>query len=248
MWQFLGGGTGTLDGLVGSHTRLVIYPTLAIHYRRVVIHALLDTRFKGEVGSDLPSYHQTTKVTLTEGSPERSRYMHMDKQVRHSILDMLFSKRGTETAKVEGLWLVNRPRHLVPEYLDNSPDVWWCSPFIFPSLYSTRDPCDIISWCHNCLLWSSSGKTTVHAHGNCRHSSVHLLASLLEPPNTTNASKPLHLFFNLIFVPVTLSPRYFSVPSYQSFNLFTYSQQNTGKHYNQTRMMNATYQLTNTIK
>ena len=41
------GCTGTLDGLVGSHTRLAIYPTLAICYQRVVIHAALDTRFKG---------------------------------------------------------------------------------------------------------------------------------------------------------------------------------------------------------
>ena len=41
------GCTGTLDGLVGSHTRLAIYPTLAICYQRVVICALLDTRFKG---------------------------------------------------------------------------------------------------------------------------------------------------------------------------------------------------------
>ena len=39
--------TGTLDGLVGSHTRLTIYPTLTIHCRRVVIRASLDTRFKG---------------------------------------------------------------------------------------------------------------------------------------------------------------------------------------------------------
>ena len=43
----MGGGTGTLDKLAGSHTRLAIYPTLAIHYQRVVIHASLDTRFKG---------------------------------------------------------------------------------------------------------------------------------------------------------------------------------------------------------
>ena len=137
MWQFLRGCTGTLGRLVGSHTRPVIYP---------------DTRFKGVVGSDLHGYHQTTKVTLTEGSPERSGYMHMDKQVTHSILDILFSTRGTETARVEGLWLVNRPKHLVPEYPDDSPEVQWCSPFIVPSLYSMRDPCDIISWCHNCLL------------------------------------------------------------------------------------------------
>ena len=39
--------TGTLDGLVGSNTKLAIYPTLAICCQRVVIHALLDTGFKG---------------------------------------------------------------------------------------------------------------------------------------------------------------------------------------------------------
>ena len=40
MWQVhIGGGTGTLDKLAGSHTRLVIYPTLTICYRRVVICA-----------------------------------------------------------------------------------------------------------------------------------------------------------------------------------------------------------------
>ena len=55
-----------LEGLAGSHTRLAIYPALAICYWRVVICASLDTRFKVEVGSDLPGYHQTTKVTLTE--------------------------------------------------------------------------------------------------------------------------------------------------------------------------------------
>ena len=42
-----GGCTGTLDGLAGSHTRLVIYPALAICCQRVVICAALDTRFKG---------------------------------------------------------------------------------------------------------------------------------------------------------------------------------------------------------
>ena len=68
--------------------------------------------------------------------------MHMDKQVTHSIQVMLFSMRGTKTAKVEGLWLINRPKHLVPEYQDDSPKVWLCSPFIIPSLYSMRDPRD----------------------------------------------------------------------------------------------------------
>ena len=36
-------------------------------------------------------------------------------------------------------------------------------------------------------------------HQNCQHLSAHLPASLPEPPTTTNASKPLHLFLNLIF-------------------------------------------------
>ena len=84
---------------------------------------------RGE-GSDLPSYHQTTKITLTEHSPERYGYMHIDKQVTLSILVMLFSLRGTQTAKVEGLWLANRPECLVPEYPDDSPKVQSCSPFI----------------------------------------------------------------------------------------------------------------------
>ena len=43
----LGGSTGTLDELVGSNTRLAIYPTLAICYQRVVIHASLNTGFRG---------------------------------------------------------------------------------------------------------------------------------------------------------------------------------------------------------
>ena len=78
---------------------------------------------RGE-GSNLPGYHQTTKVTLTKGSPERCGYMHIDKQVTLSILVMLFPLRGTETAEVEGLWFVNRPECLVPEYPDDSPKVW----------------------------------------------------------------------------------------------------------------------------
>ena len=99
---------------------------------------------QGDVGSDLPGYRQTPKVTLTESSPERSGYMHMDKQVTHSILAMLFSMRGTKTAKVEGQWLVNRPKCLVVENPDDSPEVWLCSPFIVPSLNSMRDPHDIM--------------------------------------------------------------------------------------------------------
>ena len=96
-----------------------------------MLHSIPGSR--GE-GSDLPGYHQTTKVTITESSPERSGYMYIDKQITLSILIMLLSSRGTETAKVEGLWLANRPKRLVPEYPDDSSKVWSCSPFIVPSL------------------------------------------------------------------------------------------------------------------
>ena len=58
---------------------------------------------------------------------------------------MLYSMRSTETAEVEGLWLVNRPKCLVSEDPDDSPEVQLCSPFIVPSLNSMTDPCDIIS-------------------------------------------------------------------------------------------------------
>ena len=78
--------------------------------------------------------------------------MYIDKQVTLSIPDYACSSGGTKTAKVEGLWLANSPKCLVPEHPDNSPEVWSCSPFIVPSLYSMRDPHDIISGCHNHLL------------------------------------------------------------------------------------------------
>ena len=70
--------------------------------------------------------------------------MHMDKQTTQSILVMLCSTRGIKIAKVEGLWLVNRPKHLVSEDPDDSPEVWLCSSFIVHSLNSMRDPCDIM--------------------------------------------------------------------------------------------------------
>ena len=71
--------------------------------------------------------------------------MHMDKQITQSILAMLCSMRGTKIAKVEGLWLVNKPKCSVSEDPDDSPKVQLYSPFIVPSLNSMRDSCNIIS-------------------------------------------------------------------------------------------------------
>ena len=58
---------------------------------------------------------------------------------------MLCSMRGSDIARVEGLWLVNGPNHSVSENPDDSPQVWVCSPFIVPSQNSKRDHCDVIS-------------------------------------------------------------------------------------------------------
>ena len=41
--------------------------------------------------------------------------MHMDKQGTQFILFILCSMRDTDIARVEGLSLINRPNHLVPE-------------------------------------------------------------------------------------------------------------------------------------
>ena len=64
---------------------------------------------------------------------------------------MLYSSRGTKTAEVEGLWLIYRPECLVPEYPDDSPEVWWCSPFRVPPLIAGEilmtSLCDVMIIC-----------------------------------------------------------------------------------------------------
>ena len=130
----------------------------------------------------------------------------MDKWNTQFLLVMLCSMRGTKIARVEGLWLVNRPNCSVSENLDDSPEVWVWSPFIVASQNSMRDHCDVISWCPNHLLWSSSWKTTAHAHRKHRSSSAHLLASIPESLITIDASEPLRLFLNPNSVPVTYIP------------------------------------------
>ena len=137
--------------------------------------------------------------------------MHMDKWNTPFILVNFCSTRDTKIARVEGLWLVSRPNHSVSESPDDRPEVWVCSPFIVPSQNSMRDHCDIISWCHDHLLWSLGGKTTVHVHRKHCSSSAHPLASTPEPSVTIDASKPLCLFLNPNSVPVTYIWYYYIV-------------------------------------
>ena len=116
---------------------------------------------------------------------------------------MFCSTRGTEIAGVEGLWLVSRPNHSISENPDNSPKVHVCSPFIVPSQNSMRDHCDIISWHHDCLLWSSGRKTTAHVHRKHHSFSVYPLASMPESLVSIDASEPVCLMLNLNSMPVT---------------------------------------------
>ena len=62
-----------------------------------------------------------------------------------------------------------------------TPEVHVSSPFILPSLYSMRDPYDIILRHHDCLLTFSNGKSTAHAYWNHHGSSAQPPASMPEP-------------------------------------------------------------------
>ena len=71
------GCIGTLDGLVGSHNQTSHLSHPCNPLLEGCDPCFAQYLVQGDVGSDLPSYHQTTEVTLTEGSTERSGYMHM---------------------------------------------------------------------------------------------------------------------------------------------------------------------------
>ena len=65
-------------------------------------------------------------------------------------------------------------------------------------------------------------------------------------PKYYKSSEPLCLFPNLNSLPVTLSPRYFSVPSYWSI-IYLHSK-NTGNSYKEMKAMDIAYQLTSKIR
>ena len=60
-------------------------------------------------GSDLPSCHQINEVTITQSPPNRSGHMHIEKTNNTVHSGYAYYSRGTETAEVEGLWLVKDP-------------------------------------------------------------------------------------------------------------------------------------------
>ena len=93
-------------------------------------------------------HHQINKVMITQSPPNRSGHMLLMKTNNTALLEYASYSRGTETAKVEGLWLCRDPK-LEPKHPDGSnsssqtPQAWLHSPFYSSLLFCMRDPCDV---------------------------------------------------------------------------------------------------------
>ena len=188
--------------------------------QKVVIRALLNTRFKGIQVVYYLTNCQTTNVMLTKVFPKSLGPCTWINKVHSSSRIYSYSTRGTDIAGVEGWWLNKGPNCSVPETQMTAPRLRACFPYILPSPNSIRDPCDIIWWHHNCLLYFFCGETTVHAQRKCHNSSSHPPALQPKSPVTITTPEPHRLFLIPNFMPVTLSPRYFSAPSYWSLKFF----------------------------
>ena len=88
---------------------------------KAVICASLDTRFKGMQVVTYQTNIKQLRSYWLKSSPKRSGYMHMNKQGTQFVLFILCSMRGTDIARVEGLWLIDRPNHSVPETQMTAP-------------------------------------------------------------------------------------------------------------------------------
>ena len=83
--------------------------------QKVVICALLNTRFKGIQVVTYLTKCQTTKIVLTKVFPKSLGACTWINKVNSSSWIYSCSMRGTNIAGVEGQWLNNRPNHSVPE-------------------------------------------------------------------------------------------------------------------------------------
>ena len=89
--------------------------------QKVVICALIDTRFKRiQVVNYLTNY-QTTKVMLTKVFPKCLGAYTWINKVQSSSRIYSCSMRGTNIARVEGRWLNNGPNHSVPGTQTTAP-------------------------------------------------------------------------------------------------------------------------------
>ena len=100
--------------------------------QKVVIHALLDTGFKGMSVVTYPANCQTTKVMLTKVFPKSLGACTWINKEDSSSSIYSCSMRGTDIAIVEGWWLNYRPNHSVPETQMTAPKPEWALFIYFP--------------------------------------------------------------------------------------------------------------------
>ena len=189
--------------------------------QKVVIHALLNTRFKGIQVVTYLANCQTTKVMLTKVFPKSLGGCTWTNKVNSSSRIYSCSTRGTNIARVEGQWLNNETQLCSARNPDDSPKAWACFPYILPSPKRVSNHCDITLWHHNHLLYFFHGKTLHMPNGNAIiHLHIHWY--LHQNPQLL----PLHL--NLIVFSLTWisclwhSPPGISVcPCTRALNLFT---------------------------
>ena len=123
--------------------------------------------------------------------------------------------RGTKVAATEGQWLLSKlPECSAPKTPDNSPEAHACSPYIPPTLCISitfvTSLNDITIICFPLPV----GKPCTCAGEPCWLTCTP--ASILPGCSSTAMYGPSHQFCIPNFEPVTLSPRYFDAPSYQS--------------------------------
>ena len=128
------------------------------------------------------------------------------------------SMRGTEVAVAEGLWLLSKlPECSAPKNSDDSLEAHVHSPHIPPTLCISimfiMSLNDVTIICFFLL----AGKT-LHACRRAMLAHLHICQHPHQPISMfpTATHRPAHQFHILNFKPVTLSPRYFGAPSYQS--------------------------------
>ena len=144
----------------------------------------------------------------------------MDKQGTQFILVILCSARGTDIARVEGLWLINRPNHSVPETQTTALRFMCALLIYFPPNIAQEITVtsfhDVMIICSNLKV----GKPLCMHRGNA-------IVCLCICWHHHQSPQLLQLHLNLIVISlIQISclwhspPRYFGVPSYQSLNLF----------------------------
>ena len=165
-----------LGELVGSHTKVAIYPHLCNLLWKVMICALLNTGFKGMQIVTYPTNCQTTKVMLTKVFPKSLSACPWINKVNSSSRIYSCSPRGTNIAGVEGQWLNNWPNHSVPETQTTAPRLKLAFLINFPppiaQVFTVTSLYDIMSVCSTFSvgkpLHMCRENTIIHLH-ICQH-------------------------------------------------------------------------------